>query len=175
MFLSSGPILEACIPHNFKKDKMIAVTCSRIVIHHACFNSMSKYLLTGLPCWLSWWRVCLQCRRPGFNPWVKRIPWRREWQSTPVFWPGESPGEKSLVGYSPWDHRVRYIRVTNTFTFFTFARYWFNHPSSALLLSLIKHEQVLQRQWTEVSDQGPQKRCLSEHAVTSEPEGNFCY
>ena len=46
-----------------------------------------------------------QCRRHKghwFNPWVKKIPWRREWQLTPVFWPGESHGQRSLVGYSPW-------------------------------------------------------------------------
>ena len=30
-------------------------------------------------------RICLQCRRPGFDPWVGKIPWRREWQPTPVF------------------------------------------------------------------------------------------
>ena len=42
-----------------------------------------------------------QCRRPGFDPWVSKIPWRREWQPTPVFLPGESHGQKSLVGYSP--------------------------------------------------------------------------
>ena len=29
--------------------------------------------------------ICLQCKRPGFNPWVKKIPWRRKWQPTPVF------------------------------------------------------------------------------------------
>ena len=43
-----------------------------------------------------------QCRRPGFDPWVGKIPWRREWQSTPVFMPGEFHGHRSLVGYSPW-------------------------------------------------------------------------
>ena len=37
-----------------------------------------------------------------FNPWVGKIPWRREWQPTPVFLPGESHGQRSLVGYSPW-------------------------------------------------------------------------
>ena len=45
-----------------------------------------------------------QCRRPKrrkFNPWVRKILWRREWQPTPVFLPGESHGQKSLVGYSP--------------------------------------------------------------------------
>ena len=40
--------------------------------------------------------------RPGFNPWVGKIPWRRKWQSTPVLLPGKSHGQRSLVGYSPW-------------------------------------------------------------------------
>jgi len=31
-------------------------------------------------------------------------PWRRAWQPTPVFWPGESHGQRSLAGCSPWDH-----------------------------------------------------------------------
>ena len=39
-----------------------------------------------------------------FNPWVRKIPWRREWQSTPVFLPGESHGQRRLAGYSPWGH-----------------------------------------------------------------------
>ena len=40
--------------------------------------------------WLKWWRIHLQCRRPGFDPWVGRIPWRREWQPTAVFWPRDA-------------------------------------------------------------------------------------
>ena len=45
--------------------------------------------------------VCLQCRRPGFDPWVGKIPWRGKWQPTAVFLLGESHGRRSLVGYSP--------------------------------------------------------------------------
>ena len=37
-----------------------------------------------------------QCRRPGFDPWVRKIPWRREWLPTPVFLPRESHGQRSL-------------------------------------------------------------------------------
>ena len=40
----------------------------------------------------------------GFDPWVRKIPWRRAWQPTPVFWPGESYGWRSLAGYSPCGH-----------------------------------------------------------------------
>ena len=42
---------------------------------------------------------------PGFDSWVRKIPWRRNWQCTPVFLPGKSHGQRSLVGYSPWDHK----------------------------------------------------------------------
>ena len=38
--------------------------------------------------------------RCGFDSWVRKIPWRRKWQPTPVFLPGESHGQRSLVGYS---------------------------------------------------------------------------
>ena len=59
--------------------------------------------------WLSGKRICLQCRRcsgdPGFNPRIGKIPWRRKWQPAPVFLPGESHGEWSLVGYSLWVHK----------------------------------------------------------------------
>ena len=41
-------------------------------------------------------------RLPGFDTWVGKIPWRRKWQPTPVFLPGESHGGRHLVGYSPW-------------------------------------------------------------------------
>ena len=40
-----------------------------------------------------------------FNPWVRKIPWRRKWQPTPVPLPGESQGQRSLVGCSPWGRK----------------------------------------------------------------------
>ena len=46
-----------------------------------------------------------QCRRSGFSPWVRKIPWRRKWLPTPVFLPGEVYGQRSLVDYSPYDHK----------------------------------------------------------------------
>ena len=42
----------------------------------------------------------------GFDPWVGKIPWRRKWQATPVFLLGETHGQRSLVGYSPWDDTI---------------------------------------------------------------------
>ena len=49
--------------------------------------------------------LCLQCRRLGFDPSVRKILWRREWRPTPVFLPGEFLGQRSLAGYSPWGHQ----------------------------------------------------------------------
>ena len=43
--------------------------------------------------------------RPGFDPWVGTISWRRKWHPTPVFFPGEFHGQRSLAGCSPWGHR----------------------------------------------------------------------
>jgi len=57
----------------------------------------------GLRWWLRWYSICLQWRRPGFNPWVRKISWRRKWQATPVFLPGKPHEQRSLVGYSHSD------------------------------------------------------------------------
>ena len=63
--------------------------------------SCSKELKFELPRWLSGKDTACQCRKCGFDPWVRKIPWRRKWQPTPVFLPGKSHGQRSLVGYSP--------------------------------------------------------------------------
>ena len=77
--------------------------------------------ILGLPSWLSWLRICPQCGRPEFDPWVGKIPWRRERLPTPVFWPGEFHGL-----YSPWDCKE-------------------SDMTERLSLSLSSHEQV--RNW----------------------------
>ena len=50
--------------------------------------------------WASLWLIHLQCRRPGFDPWIGKSPWRRERLPNPVFWPGDFHGLDS-----PWDHK----------------------------------------------------------------------
>ena len=42
---------------------------------------------------------------PGFDPWIGKIPWKRERLLTPVFLPGKSPGQRSLLGYRPWGRK----------------------------------------------------------------------
>ena len=46
-------------------------------------------------------RQCKRSKRCGINPWAGKIPWRWKWQPTPAFLPGESHGQRSLMGYSP--------------------------------------------------------------------------
>ena len=48
---------------------------------------------------------CRRRQRREFNPWVRKIPWRRKWQPTPVFLHEKSHGQRSLVGYSPWGRK----------------------------------------------------------------------
>ena len=43
--------------------------------------------------------------RPGFDPWVRKIPWRREWLTPSELFPGVFYGQRSLESYSPWGHK----------------------------------------------------------------------
>ena len=75
-----------------------------------CFQTTP---LARLPWWLRQKRVCLQCGRPGFDPWVRRSPGGRAWQPTSVFLPGESlwteePGGLQSMGLQ----RVRHSEAT---------------------------------------------------------------
>ena len=59
----------------------------------------------GLPRWLSKESACNAGRPCRFYPRVGKIPWRRAWQPTPVFLPGEFHGQRSLAGYGPWGRK----------------------------------------------------------------------
>ena len=61
--------------------------------------------ISGLSWWLRQQRIHLQCRRPGFDPWIEKIPWRRAWQPTPVFLPENPSGQRSLAGCSSWGRK----------------------------------------------------------------------
>ena len=69
--------------------------------------------------------VCLQCGRPGFDPWVGKISWRREMLPIPVFWPREFHGL-----YSPWGHKqldtIARLSLTHSLTLkeLSFPRYF---------------------------------------------------
>ena len=91
--LASALLLQGHIPLPLPQTAFIKY----LIVHF--FNTAGRR--NG---WLLWWlrqqRICLQCRRPRFDPWVSKVPWRREWQPTLVFLPGEFHAQRSLVGYS---------------------------------------------------------------------------
>ena len=62
-----------------------------------CWIRVSPKLNVRLPWWLSWESICLQCRRPRSDSWVRKIPWKSERLPTPVFlrFPGDSDDEES--------------------------------------------------------------------------------
>ena len=59
----------------------------------------------GLPRWRIGKESTRQRRSFSFNPWVWKSPWKRKWQTTPVFLPGKSHGQRSLVGNGPWGRK----------------------------------------------------------------------
>ena len=71
-------------------------------VHVKSFKDMERTLRPWRP---SGKESACQCRRRRFDPWVGKIPWRRKWQPTPVFLPGESLAQRSLAGYSPWGRK----------------------------------------------------------------------
>ena len=85
-------------------------------------------------------KICLQDKRPEFNPCVGKIPWRRKWQPTLVFLPGKSHGWRNMIGYSPWG--LEELNTTERFHFLSPG--YLPNPgvkSKSLLLSL-PHWQV---------------------------------
>ena len=63
--------------------------------------SVNPTLYLGFPGGASGKEPTCQCRSHGFDPWVRKIPWRRKWQSIPVFLLEKPHGQRSLVAYSP--------------------------------------------------------------------------
>ena len=94
---------------------------SRILIDLYLFtNSFLELVWVSFPCIQTWTSLVAQpvkwlptTRKTRFNPWVRKISWRRKWQLTLVFLPGKSHGWSSLVGYSPWGGRVRHYWLTS--------------------------------------------------------------
>ena len=69
------------------------------------FYVYQNMFILGLPCWLSGKDSACQCGRYRFDPWVRKISWRRKWQPTPVFLSRKSHEQRSLAVCSPWGRR----------------------------------------------------------------------
>ena len=117
-----GVAVLLCLPHKavkrikvlWKLQTTMRVTESHCsASHHYTLINDFLRILNELPWWLSGKESACKCWRHGFDPWVRKIPWRRKWQHIPVFLPGKSHGKRSLVGYSPWGHkRIRHSLAT---------------------------------------------------------------
>ena len=107
-------------------------------LNFLCKDSLSSNKVTlqvGLPKWLSGWRICQQCRRPGCEPWAGKIPWRRKWQLTRISCLENSidrgAGQAAVCGmaksrtqlsdsrYKYWALRIQYIFLGDTVQFIT--------------------------------------------------------
>ena len=110
-FPSSSPFFTALLKNIIKYIQMYNCT-SNIYKKLWAFNGASP---------VAWWpRIHLSMqemyRRPGFNPWVRKIPWRKKWQPTLVFLPGESQGQMSLHGVAKSQTQLS-THNTRTWTF----------------------------------------------------------
>ena len=90
--------------------------------------------ILGLPLWLSWYRICLQCRRPGFDPCVGKIPWRRERQPISGFLPGE-------LWQSMGSHRVGHCAVKQLSSS---SSYIYKTVRASLMAQLVKNLPAMQ-------------------------------
>ena len=120
------------IPQNKHRpgEQSFASSVSILVLTHGVLSYLSYYfsihdfiiykkkpkgimycVCLGLPRWLSGKESTCQCRKHRFNPRVRKISWRGKWHPTPVFLPGKSHGQRSLVGCRPWVTRVGYLVI----------------------------------------------------------------
>jgi len=86
--------------HHLEIPRVLGVLCQKFgpnsyTFYHKAWASLVAQMVKKLPA----------IQRPRSDPWFRKIPWRREWQSAPVFLPGDSHGQRRLVGYSPWGHK----------------------------------------------------------------------
>ena len=78
------------------------VTQSRTRLKQLSSSSSSMHVCVQLSPWLRLERICLQFRGPRLDPWVLKIPCRREWLPSPVSLPGKSRGQRSPGGLQSW-------------------------------------------------------------------------
>ena len=94
---------HALLPHLYIKIDTICMTPNLLMFYtmsenyfvNYCINVHASQVALVVKDPTSKWR---RHKRLGFNPWVRKISWRRKWQSAPVFLPGESHGQSSLAG-----------------------------------------------------------------------------
>ena len=84
-----------------------------VVLEWNTKRQFGKFYILFWLCWgLSGKESTSQGRTLGYELWVRKIIWRRKWQPTPIFLPGQSHGQRSLTGYSPWGYDLVTVTVT---------------------------------------------------------------
>ena len=123
----------------------------------------------------------MQCKRARFYPWVEKIPWRREWLPPPVFFSQEFHGQWSLVGYSPWHHRVDSterlsVRMhTHTHTLVCEGHYRKMHSPYVEMTCPLRNEQTKLASIGSGYHQLKQLKKSSFHQTMEEPPSVFLY
>ena len=102
----AGRAKRRCCPSSFFCKPQSDSHCIPLVTQQEEYRGFANRNKSGFPAG-SVGRVCPQCRRSGFDPWIGKIYWSKEWLPTLVFLPGESHGRRSLVGYSLRHHESR--------------------------------------------------------------------
>ena len=98
--------MEADLPKNFSTYAFFqASLVAQTAKHLPAMQETQVWSLSGKDPLEKEMEAHFSTRRPRFDPWVGKIPWRRKWKPTSVFLPGKSHGWRSLVSYSPWDHK----------------------------------------------------------------------
>ena len=87
-----SPLIFQSVRHDFKLVNLVLPQCFLSWLFIVKPAAVVAQKVKNLPAF----------RSPRFDPWVGKIPWRRKWQSTPIWLPGKSHEQRSLVGYSPW-------------------------------------------------------------------------
>ena len=135
-------------PHIIASHVLTDKANSRLCVNFPSLVQQSE-VFYGLPWFLIGKESACRCKRHMFNPWVGKILWRRKWQPTPIFLPGESHGQSSLVGYHKesdvTEHahikKNRHLKLMNLALFHIWedARVWAHqrrkrwHPTPVLL------------------------------------------
>ena len=106
-------------------------------VGHDWATSLFFHCSLGLPRWLSGKESACQCRRSEFNPWVRKILWRRKWQPTQVYLPEKFHGQRSLEDYSLWSWKQY-----DTIEWLSIHRHYFSEMKQLpkLRLKIVKEE-----------------------------------
>ena len=135
-----------------------------------------------LPWLLMWYRICLPCRKPTFNPWVGKIPRRRKWQPPPVFLPGEFHGQR-VHGVAKTQTQLRGWHITLMVDFIFRARHdlrlqgvcnWGEEGKISICMMTSKTRNI-SLEWGAITWEGylwdwPEACRLKEWPTTSEPK-----